>query len=62
MVARQITDEARLAEIEDRLDNYRWAVNFATASPASVNAKFLGQDVPWLISRVRQLGLLLEPK
>ncbi len=53
-------DDARLADIEQRLDLYKQTVRFETAIPGSINANFLGRDVPWLIERVRHLGRVQE--
>ncbi len=53
-------DDARLQDIEERLELYKSEVRFDTATPGSLNDNFLGRDVPWLIERVRQLGRLLD--
>ncbi len=53
-------DDARLQDIEERLDLYKDTVKFDTAVPGSLNDNFLGRDVPWLIERIRQLGRVQE--
>ncbi len=46
-------DQARLADIEDRLDRFKWAIKYDEREEGAITDLFLGRDVPWLIERVR---------
>ncbi len=46
--------ERRLAEIEGRLERFKWALRFEEARPGSITVQIFGEDVPWLIEQVRR--------
>lgn len=47
-------EQARIADIEDRLDRFKWAIKYDERQEGSITDLFLGRDVPWLLERVRQ--------
>ena len=51
-----MTIDQRLTDIERRLAIYSRAARLDQAKPGSINHKFLGEDVPWLIAQLRDRG------
>ncbi len=50
-----MSTEERLAEIEERLELFRWVLTAnGPMRKQSISHQLIGQDVPWLIEQVRR--------
>ncbi len=50
-----MTTEERLAEIEDRLELFKWVLTAnGPMQKQSISHRLIGEDVPWLIEQVRR--------
>ncbi len=55
MAVQAVTTDERLAEIEERLELFKWVLTAnGPMRKQSISHKLIGEDVPWLIEQVRR--------